>query len=669
MKSILSRLILCITLALMLLESIGQTGQVQHPDDNVDSPLSKFLSVLDTIPEAEEKIMSIIRFAYKNRFDKFLFPLTKEARQIAHKSNNKKLIASSLEFSANYHQYNYNLDSSQYYYKLALTKVEPNNLKAASIFTAYGGLMRKKGDIPMSIEYSLQAKKIYEQLEGTLPDKTEVKRVGQYGTLLNSLANIFNNMEDFESANSYYEQAQSQFRIINDTLAAGIILSNKGELLNTLERYEEALVDLLESKKLKESVGASKRVTVMSNYHIAYAYAGLGKTKDANDLYKSVIADFESINYDFGKALAYTQFGMLSLKQNQFQEAYTNCVKGNEYGMKANLLEVQEESFECLYQTLKSLGRAEEALDMHEAYVVIRDSIKNEKNTKLITQMEMNYAHQQEEAAIQRIADEKARKNRLIISSLSGIIFSLFLISYLIYRSLVHKRRSQKVLEEKNNIISTALSEKDILLREIHHRVKNNLQVISSLLSLQTRYTDDPHIALAIKSGKDRVKAMTLIHQNLYQRENLTGIQVDDYFEKLIKSLFQSYNISPDRISLQTDIDALNLDVETAVPMGLIANELITNSLKYAFPGERVGSIKVSLKEKGNKIILSVLDNGVGFSDKLGSKKEGFGLELVDAFKQKLNADVSIESNDGTSVILEIKDYQKIESSSLKLAG
>lgn len=154
---------------------------------------------------------------------------------------------------------------------------------------------------------------------------------------------------------------------------------------------------------------------------------------------------------------------------------------------------------------------------------------------------------------------------------------------------------------------------------------------------------------------------MALIHQNLYQEKNLTGVETQKYFGTLIKNLFQSYNISPQRIKLVTDIDALNLDVDTMIPIGLILNELISNCLKYAFPQEQPGQIKVKLKEDGGALLLTVTDDGVGMDaqhqQNLG---KSFGYRLIHAFKSQLNAELDISSGAGTTVKMIIRDYQKV---------
>ena len=143
--------------------------------------------------------------------------------------------------------------------------------------------------------------------------------------------------------------------------------------------------------------------------------------------------------------------------------------------------------------------------------------------------------------------------------------------------------RQKEEIEQKNSIISKALDEKEILLKEIHHRVKNNLHFISALLGLQTDHVSDQVALDALQEGQDRVQSMALIHQDLYQRDDLTSVNVKDYFIKLTEGLFDSYNIHTDDITLQLDIANLDLDVDTVVPIGLIVNELVSNCLKYAF--------------------------------------------------------------------------------------
>jgi two-component sensor histidine kinase len=216
-----------------------------------------------------------------------------------------------------------------------------------------------------------------------------------------------------------------------------------------------------------------------------------------------------------------------------------------------------------------------------------------------------------------------------------------------------------RILSEQKKLISRSLAEKETLLKEIHHRVKNNLQVVSSLLGIQSRQVKDQAALEAIKEGRARVHSMSLIHQDLYKKDHPTGIEMRSYFKKLSRDLLDTYDISTDKIALTSDIDEIILDVETVIPLGLILNELITNALKYAFPDGK-GSIHVQLKETDKGLLLGVKDNGIGMQNP-HKVKEGdtFGYDLIQSFLEKMEGDIEIRSKDGTEVLVLFQDYHK----------
>ena len=197
------------------------------------------------------------------------------------------------------------------------------------------------------------------------------------------------------------------------------------------------------------------------------------------------------------------------------------------------------------------------------------------------------------------------------------------------------------------------------MLKEIHHRVKNNLQVISSLLGIQSRQIKDTAVLDAIREGRARVQTMSLIHQDLYSKDNLTGIGIKNYFDKLSQSLFDTYALSKDDINLTADIADIVLDIDTVVPLGLMLNELITNALKYAFPSG-CGEIHVKIYESDIGLVLSVRDNGVGM-DHPDNIKDGtsFGFDLINSFVEKLDGELEIRVDQGTEIRAILKNYQK----------
>ncbi|MEL7148591.1 MAG: sensor histidine kinase, partial [Bacteroidota bacterium] len=223
---------------------------------------------------------------------------------------------------------------------------------------------------------------------------------------------------------------------------------------------------------------------------------------------------------------------------------------------------------------------------------------------------------------------------------------------------LVLFRRNRKITEQKG-IIEKALGEKDILLREIHHRVKNNLQLVSSLLGLQGMTTEDIEIKEAINAGKSRVMSMALIHQDLYNKEKLTSVNVKEYLEKLCRELISTYQLSPNQVQLTTAIQPLDLDVDTLIPLGLIINELLTNALKYAFPGQQTGEIHIKLYEQAERLRLEVNDNGVGI-DTTQAKETSFGLRLIKSLLRQLDGEMQTTNDGGSQFTFEFRDYKKV---------
>jgi len=180
--------------------------------------------------------------------------------------------------------------------------------------------------------------------------------------------------------------------------------------------------------------------------------------------------------------------------------------------------------------------------------------------------------------------------------------------------------------------------EKEFLLKEIHHRVKNNLQILSSLLRLQSRQITDDAALDAVREGQSRVDAMGLMHQKLYMGDNVAKVEMKDYLEQFGQNMLDAFGIEDGRVQIRLELEPLQLDVDTAIPLGLIINELTTNALKYAFPNEHPGTVVIALwKNDKNQLLLRVSDDGVGHADANQDKlSTSFGTKLVQMLSKKL---------------------------------
>jgi PAS domain S-box-containing protein len=204
--------------------------------------------------------------------------------------------------------------------------------------------------------------------------------------------------------------------------------------------------------------------------------------------------------------------------------------------------------------------------------------------------------------------------------------------------------------KQAEDFIKTSLKEKEVLIREIYHRTKNNMQVISSLLALKAAVIDDENIKSILQDMKDRIQTIALVHQKLYQSQNLSSVDLKDYITDLTNLLMNSHSFESNKISLILDLDSVNIELDTAVPCGLIINELISNSLKYAFPGDRKGTIKVILKKLDEELVeLTVCDDGIGIPE--GDEylnKNTLGMELLRGIAEdQLMGTLNINTNNG----------------------
>jgi PAS domain S-box-containing protein len=206
---------------------------------------------------------------------------------------------------------------------------------------------------------------------------------------------------------------------------------------------------------------------------------------------------------------------------------------------------------------------------------------------------------------------------------------------YAVGRDISHRKKAERQIRQ-------ALAEKEVLLREIHHRVKNNLQIISSLLSLQAAYVKDETAREILKESQNRVRSMAIVHEQLHRAQNLSKIDFAEYVGNLATGLFRSYGVDPAVVGLRLDVGRAELNIDTAIPCGLIIHELVSNSLKYAFPSGRKGWIHVSLRPGRDGLVLKVSDNGVGFPKRPRKlESASLGLRLVEILAEQIEGVVT----------------------------
>jgi two-component sensor histidine kinase len=225
----------------------------------------------------------------------------------------------------------------------------------------------------------------------------------------------------------------------------------------------------------------------------------------------------------------------------------------------------------------------------------------------------------------------------------------------------VSGQKAQQEVEQESalqfGVPTEGSSRAEILLKEIHHRVKNNLQIVSSLLNLQSRSVSDTQTLDIMQESRSRIESIALIHEKLYQAQDLTQVNFADYIRDLSASLFRTYESAASGVTFITDLDSVLLDIDTAIPCGLMLNELVTNALKHAFPGERTGEVRIALHTRQqadvSHVVLTVADNGQGMPADLDIRQtRSLGFQLINALTSQIGGTLEVQRETGTEITI-----------------
>lgn len=341
-----------------------------------------------------------------------------------------------------------------------------------------------------------------------------------------------------------------------------------------------------------------------------------------------------------GRAASYrSDIGKILMAQGKPTDAIPHLEAGLQ-SMEEIGTELIWEPYQQLSQAYEQTGNYQQALLYRDKYFEAYGGMLEGKVTNLETEAAVKYETQKKDEALSTQAKVISQQKQ--IQHLSwGIVLILGLLFALLFFLFRRLQRTATDLKTKN-------AENELLLREIHHRVKNNLSVVSSLLKLQALKTKDSEAKDAMEASQRRVQSMGILHQKLYQGENLSTIDMLDYFKNLsdnVLNVFQAH----DQVHIKLDMGAIDLDTDTAVPIGLIVNELLTNSLKYAFPEGKKGEIAIRLEETAaNALELEVADNGIGIQDEVSSEGTGFGSQLIQLLTQQLQGNLTTDFSSGS---------------------
>lgn len=513
-----------------------------------------------------------------------------------------------------------------------------NTAKSAQFM---GSINMFMGNNVAAQNYLIEASRIYDKT-GTTEQKASV---------LNSLAGFYLNIDQIENGKKSYLKALEQFKVLNDSAGIASATANLGFIYTELNDFKKAEYYLMEQKKHLKVFPTFREL----GFH--HDFLGLlrqkqGRLQDAYQEHLKALQIREKLSSTYNLCESKLNMGEILIKLNRNQEAIKHLEEVFNFKEHESLNQ-QQSAYELLAKAYENLGDYKASLTNFKKYKVVNDSIYSEKSLEIIAEKEAQYNQQKKDNEIQLLNKEKEISKQKLNYSKSILIFIVISLGIILIILYVVNALYRKV-KSKNIQIENALKDRELLVQETHHRVKNNLQMISSLLNLQSKYVEDKKAFEALQNGRNRVESIAILHKHLYAGENLNLVNVQDYFENLTESIINSYTKNTSQIQLDIQAKNILLDIESLIPIGFIVNELVTNSLKHAVleaTTERL-EIGINLTKKTNQHVLLVTDNGKGYCvDVTEDNKEiTFGTRLIQSFVQKLNATFKTNCENGTSV-------------------
>jgi len=470
------------------------------------------------------------------------------------------------------------------------------------------------------------------------------------GKVLNNIAACHLELEDYKRAEEYFNLALPYFVKANNELWVRNTNYNLGNVHSKLKNHQKAY-----------EIYSSLETDYLENGNLVEAgYCNMGKGDalhnqkkytEAIENYLLAIERIDTTNDAYTHALVLQNMAFSLNELDKDGEAKHRIHKSLSIALKNNFTKIQLTNVELLaaiHSKNKQLDSANYYLQkVIDLKVKVFDETKQAEFASYETKFKTKL-NEEEIAYQKKLIDEK---NRLIniLAVILSIVLILIIVLILTYQKLRKKRRELLV----------TIDEKESLLREIHHRVKNNLQVVSSLLNMHVRKVKDSESKKILEDGSERLLAMAIIHKNLYPHSDLKTISLDDYLFTLCNQLFENYQLNYSNVELETELEKISVDIDKLVPIGLIVNELISNSMKHAFNEESNAKITVRLSSGLNdNIELEISDNGKGIEPNLNiEKNESIGMKLISIFSEKLKSKLSIVTDSGTKVKLSIPKY------------
>lgn len=523
------------------------------------------------------------------------------------------------------------------------------------IYTRLSNIYRYQGNPNKSLKYIFEAIKWANETQAKTIEATSIDFYGELGLIYQDLGQTENSIYWYKKTIEGREKLNGDQIFIFRTV--GFMVQG----LIKLHRTYEGLTYLAAIVKRLPPVNDIQRASIAQIK--AYCYEDLKQLKLAEQYYLGALASNDGQTEKEIEFRAKYDIAAFYVRQKKYKEAERFMEKPLQAD---NPVTVTRDAYLLRFKIDSAQGRMTDAIRNYQSYKVLNDSIFNEAKSKQVSELQIKYATEQKENDIhilkkdqsfqsQRLKQAKTIQNLTFI----GIALLVIVLTLLFHSFRINKKKSKEI-DIKNDSLNKLLNEKDDLIeekewliKEVHHRVKNNLQIVMGLLQRQSTFINNKVALNAIQNSEHRMHAIALIHQKLYQTENFKWVKMSDYIAEMTINLQESFDLG-NRIIFEKQLDDIDIDISTAVPVGLILNEAITNAIKYAFPSQEKGRITIALNQTSEKtFLLKIIDNGQGLPVDFDiSKISSMGFSLIRGLSKQLGGKFNIENKDGVSILV-----------------
>lgn len=547
-------------------------------------------------------------------------------------------------------EYTDRLDSAISHYETARRyKMEFSDTQGiARMDLNIGGAYLDRGYYRPAAEAFYRARIVFEKLG----DKRQLART------YNNLGMVFRGTKNYRTALDFYQKSLDLKKELGDLKGQALTYTNLSVVFLYTEEIASAERVALEGYELclANDFAEEGALCMINAAHAAQKRKGYDDCEKYLKEAKRLLDDLGSDYYLADYLMANAEY---KGSRDNYSDAVESALDAVALFEKYGRMEQMAKAYTYLSDLYTEMNRPDQALTWLTKSVEMNETIYHRESMRQINEMQILYKTESKEREnenlkmeqrLQQVRVETSVRQRNILL-ISLLVFAI--LAFVILRLLWQKNQAYNQLTVNKKALETALEQKDTLLRELHHRVKNNLQVVTGLLDLQMARIDDAEVIKALNEGKNRIRSMALIHQKLYRTDDLKSVDMQEYLEKLLQEIQSGFAIPGKEVHADIQAKDVNLDIDVAIPLGLIVNELVTNSFKYAFREADEGSVRISLDKENDKFVLKVSDSGPGYDPAQKTGKATLGLRLVNMLVKQIRGVLEIHNFSGTEVVIQ----------------